>query len=581
MPPHQGDHDHHGGDHHDHSHDEVEHEAEHPSAGTGLPLHHRLVRPGAIATGAVIAAVFAVVAHLRSLAAGLVWDDRVFLLEDPRVRRISSMVTAWGDSFFGPLRPNEMYRPLVNASLAFDWWISGSQSGAPTTVWFHAVNLLLHGANAALVYVLLSNITKRKLGAPLIAAVIWAVHPLAVEPVTWIVGRCDLLAAFFGLLAGVVFLRSPGKPRLLWLAAALWGVGMFAKASVAMLPVILLLALVAYHDVDWARLTTPRIRGRFLVFIAPAVAWVAATTLVLGSPFPHAGGVAWKYGSVGVGAALLGTGRALLVSFSHIVLPVGLCGDYSADPAWLGGSLPWVTGILGWAVLIAIGVFGARLLRRSALGFPLLALAVSQVPVLQFARIGAIVADRFLYFPLIFAALALAELLEALYYRWGSRGLAPTLILFALLPTLSSQRGAVWKDDVSFQRDILRQYPGSEPSRYRLAFGLSNTGDPADRAEAVTLLAAIEPGSPEHGDALALLGAIQLEAGRPDEARVALLAAIDDPSTDRLTRAQACFNLASHFVRTNNRDAAVPLLERALVLVPELEPADRLLRSLR
>lgn len=586
MPPHDsGDHGH-GGHHHDHDghgHDH-DHDHSHDDSGpgaTGLPVRSRLIRPGALGTGALIAAVFAVFAHFRSLGAGLVWDDRVFLLEDDRVRRLSSMFTAWGDSFFGALRRNEMYRPVVNASLAFDWWISRSTEGDPSVRWFHVVNLLIHAANAGLVYVFLANLTKRKLGAPLIAAVLWAVHPLAVEPVTWIVGRCDLLAAMFGLLAGILFIRSPGKPRMLWGSAALWGLALFAKASVAMLPAILLLGLVAYHDVEWKRVATPRIGKRFVVFAAPALVWLGATWLVLGSPFPTEHGVTWKYGEVGLGEALLGSGRAVLVSIVHVVLPTGLCGDYSSDPAWLrDGAVPVIGGILGWAVLGGAAFLGVRMLRRHPTGFPLLAFAVSLVPVLQIVRIGAITADRFLYFPMVFAALLFAELLEHLYYRWGGRGLAVTILAFGLFSGLSWMRAPVWRDDVAFQRDVLRQYPGKHEARYRLAYGLSNTGNAADRAEAVALLESFPHDSAERGNAAALLGAVRIEEGDLARAEAALRSAVDDPRTDRLPRAQACHNLAVVLDRTGRAAEAIEFARRALRSEPALEPTRKLLDRL-
>ena len=76
-------------------------------------------------------------------------------------------------------------------------------------------------------------LTKRSLGAPMIAAALFAVHPLAVEPTAWLVGRCDLLATLFGLLAGLLLLRSPGDRRALALAVLAFGVSLFAKATAA------------------------------------------------------------------------------------------------------------------------------------------------------------------------------------------------------------------------------------------------------------------------------------------------------------------------------------------------------------
>lgn len=577
MPPHAPGSD---GSAHSHSHD---HDHDHDHGGpeaSGLPVRHRLLRPGSLATGFLIAAFFAAAAQARSLGAGLVWDDRVFLLDDERVRSLASVVTAFGDLFFGVHAANEMYRPVVNASLAIDWFLSGSAPGAPRVWFFHAVNLLLHAANAGLVYVLLSNLTKRKLGAPLIAAVLWGMHPLCVEPVSWIVGRCDLLAAFFALLAAVVFVRSPGRRGAALGAAGLFALSLFAKASAAALPAILAAGLVAYHGIDAAKLATPRIRRPLLLLAAPLALWLAATWIVMGSPFPNAAGVRWK-GDVPLADGFLGAGRGAFLAVSHALLPTGLSADYAGDvlsAPQKGGAALVATGLLGWGMVLGAAAYGLARLRRSAFAFPLLAFALAMVPVLQFVRIGAIHADRFVYLPLVFLALAAAEALERLYYRFGAaRGLSVTLIAFAALPVLSWTRGAVWAEPVAFWRDVVRQYPDDADARIRLASSLSDAGGAGPLREAEALLAAMG----EDPEALSLLGAVRLEAGDLEGAAAAL-----EPAAERLSSAPtagsiAFYNLAVCRKRQGRAADARAAAERALALRPGLRAAERLLDSLR
>lgn len=547
----------------------------------GLPVRHRVIRPGSIVAGCVFAAAAALVAHASSLFAGIVWDDRVLLVDDERVRTLATLVTAWGESFFGPHARNEMYRPLVNASLALDWFLSGSEPGAVRAGWFHAVNWILHAANAALVYLLLAGCTKRRLGAPLLAAVLWAVHPLAVEPVTWIAGRCDLLAAACGLASAVLLLRSPGKPRLLAASVLLHGLGLFAKASIATMPVVVALALVAHHEVEPAKFLTPRFRGRFLWFVVPSALWIAARAAVLGTPFPVADGRLWKDVALLDGA--LGVGRAFFVQTLHVALPVRLSGDYAADPAWRPeGREALATSLAGLAMLAGSVVWGARRLRSRAAAFPLLAYAVLSVPVLQIVPIGAIFADRFLYVPSAFLLLAVAEGLERLYYRWGAvRGLTVTFVAALALPVLSHLRAAVWRDEPTFLRDVLVSYPSDAATGHRLALALSNTGDAADRAAALAMLRATLAERPGDPDAAGLLGALLLEDGDLAAAEPALRAAVDATAGRRRAGSLARHNLAVLLKRTGRRDEARRMAEQALALEPELAPAQRLLESLR
>jgi hypothetical protein len=576
VPPHQG-HDHGPGGAWDDDPDD-----DHgPPRIEGLPVRHSVVRPGAVSTGCGIAAVFAVLAHLRSVGAGLVWDDRIFLLEDARLRSLSNVWTAFARPFFPPEYANEMYRPLVNASMAVDWFLTGSTATAPVAWWFHAVNVLLHAANAALVYLLLTNLTKRRLGAPLIAACLFAIHPLAVEPVSWIVGRCDLLATLFGLLSAVVLLRSPGKPRMAWTAAALWGAGLFAKAGAATLPLVVALGLVAYHEVEPRRFLTWRLAKPFLCFALPAAVWAAATTAVLGAPSPVAGGRLWH--DVSLGDALQGVGRATWIHTANVFLPVRLSGDYSGDVAFHPQSAPWdATSVLGLAILAGAAGFGSRLLRRHAAGFPLLAWVVALVPVLQIVPIGAVAADRFVYLPMAFLLLLVAEGLEHLYYRWGAaRGLAVSLALFAILPVMCHQRARVWADEVTFFRDAAARYPAGEDTRVRLALALSRTGRAEDRAEAKELLRRASGAVERPDDELALLGALLLEDGEYESAEAVLRRAVDAAGGKPMLGAKTRYNLAVCLKRLGRPDEAVPLLDEALRRAPGLEAARSLRESLR
>ncbi|MCE9634328.1 MAG: tetratricopeptide repeat protein [Planctomycetes bacterium] len=570
MPPHEG---------HDHGPDGDEGFG--PDAD-GLPVHSRLIRPGAVATGCGIAALFAIVAQFRSIFAGLIWDDRVFLTDDPRVRSLSSVWRSFGEAFFTPDHPTEMYRPLVNASLAIDWFVSGSTPGAPASGWFHFVNVLLHAANSALVYLLFVNLTKRKLGAPLIAAVLFAVHPLAVEPTAWIVGRCDLLAALCGLTSSVLLLRSSANRRLLWWAVAAWGLGLFAKASIATLPVVVAAGLMAYHEVEPKRLLGARLRNRFLLFAVPAAVWVGARVAVFGGwPFPQAGGRVWH--DVALGDAIQGVGRAVFVQTAHVFLPVGLSGDYAADVAFTPGAAPWdLSSVLGLAILAGMTIGGIRLLRRHSAGFPMLAYVLTLIPVLQIVPIGAIFADRFQYVPMMFLLLLVAEGLESLYYRWGAlRGLAPTLLVFAALPVMSHLRAKVWRDDVTFQRDVLVSYPHASDSRYRLALALSGTGRAEDRVEATGMLRAEIETSPRPDDELALLGALLLEDGDLAAAESMLRRAVEAAGGKPRLGAQTRYNLAVCLKRAGRADECRPLLEEALRRAPDLTAARALLDSLR
>lgn len=541
-------------------------------------------RPGTAATGIAIAAAFALIAQSGALSAGLVWDDVELVARDERIRDLGYVLGAFGDSFFGDFRPNEMYRPVVNASFALDWFLSRSTPGDVSVGWFHLVNVVLHAVNAGLAYVFLAALTGRRLGAPLLAAVLFAVHPLAVEPVAWLAGRCDLLAMTFGLASGWMFLMTPQRPRMLVPAVLLYGLSLFAKASLATLPLLLALSVVAYRSVPPAKLFGRRLLPRFAAFALPAAVWIAARIAVLGSPFPTAGGRRWQH--VGLLEGALGVGRAFALSVGNLVLPARLCGDYAADPLTTPSTLDAAgtapVAYVGLAALLVAAVAGAVRLRRTSWGFPVLAFVISLLPVLQVVPIGCITADRFLYFPMLFAFLLVGEGLERLYVRALSRSALPvTFTVIAALIVLSHARAPVFAGDVSFNRDVLVSYPGARFARQRLAVALSETGREEDREEARALLRdALVPGVLQRpNEELRILGALELEAGNLDAAEPLLLRALE-MAADPLARAQNLYNLAV-LARAHGDDVtAAARARQSLEAMPGYPPARAILERL-
>ena len=117
-------------------------------------------------------------------------------------------------------------RPVVNLSLAINYAISGQ------AVWsYHVLNLLAHLSAALLLFgivrrtLLLPNLQERcgRAATPLALAValLWAVHPLLTEAVTYVVQRTEVLAGLFYLLTLYCMIRGAGSARRwIWYAVA-------------------------------------------------------------------------------------------------------------------------------------------------------------------------------------------------------------------------------------------------------------------------------------------------------------------------------------------------------------------------
>ena len=184
-----------------------------PPMRSAAPLR-RLNRQHAIA--ALVLGLLVVTSHFPAMLGGFVWDDAVFAQEEV-IRSASGLQQIWFSP--GDIKGEGHYWPLVYTS----FWLEHKLWGYDP-LGYHLVNVLLHLVNCLLLWRLMLLLAVP--GAWLIAAV-FAVHPLHVESVAWVIERKDLLSALFFLAAAMAWMRfdetrSPGR--------YLQSLGLFAAA---------------------------------------------------------------------------------------------------------------------------------------------------------------------------------------------------------------------------------------------------------------------------------------------------------------------------------------------------------------
>jgi hypothetical protein len=116
------------------------------------------------------------------------WDDDYYVTQNALVAQptLKALITE-------PSGGN--YHPLTMASLALNYAISGTNA-----VSYHWLNLLLHLANTALVFLFIRKLTGGRLWTTVVTALFFGIHPMHVESVAWIAERKDVLYALFYLL---------------------------------------------------------------------------------------------------------------------------------------------------------------------------------------------------------------------------------------------------------------------------------------------------------------------------------------------------------------------------------------------
>lgn len=437
----------------------------------------------AFAAAVLVAAVFA--GYLNGLRAPFVFDDVTAIPENPSIRHLWPLP--------GPLNPPPEAttmggRPLANLSLALNYAVSGEDPWS-----YHLANIAVHALAAlALLGVvrrtLLTPRLRERFGRDALAlgfatALLWALHPMQAESVTYVVQRVESLVGLFYLLTLYCFIRSTASGSRGWgaLAVATCLAGMCTKEVMATAPLLVLI----YDRTFIAGSFREALRERRGLYLCLAATWLPLVALVAGTGFSRGGSAG--FGSAPAAAYWLTQFRAIALYLRHALWPSGLVFDYGVglvrSPA---EAAPYAALV---AALVVGAVAAARL--RPAAGFLgawffLILAPSSAVPVATQTM-----AEHRMYLPL--AAVAAAFVL--LPYRLaGRRGLLLAAAAALALFPLTRARNAVFGSALSLWGDTAEKVPGSARAHNNLGLALFRAGRDAEAIAQYRASLAIEPG---------------------------------------------------------------------------------------
>src|SRR5260221_5256540 len=201
------------------------------------PTHLSIARLGIARLGLACLGLVAAVSLVYGRVLGhafVAYDTPAYLTENPWVLRgLSFEGLRWAFTEFHSAN----WHPLTWISHMLDVQLFGLRPG-----WHALENVLWHAANACLVLLVLERMTG-EFGRSLFVAFLFALHPLHVESVAWIVERKDVLSTFFGLACLLAWVRwtRQGSRGAYALAVLLLALGLLAKPMLVTWPFVLLL----------------------------------------------------------------------------------------------------------------------------------------------------------------------------------------------------------------------------------------------------------------------------------------------------------------------------------------------------
>ena len=465
----------------------------------------------------LVLALLVAVSYFPATQAGFVWDDKL-VTTLTAVRDWGGIAELWfapGSAYLQGDVGEGHYWPLTYST----FWLEHKLWGlAPTG--YHVVNILLHFANTALLWCLLLRLCVP--GAWLVAAV-FAVHPLHVESVAWIIERKDVLSALFYLtavLGWIRFVEEPRRERYI-LVLVLFVAGLLSKSIVVTLPATLLI----YHWWQWGRVTQSDLI-RLMPFFLVALCITAADLSFYTSREPLSLG----YSLID---RVLIAARALWFYAGKLLWPTELAVIYPLWDIGISDPLAWIYVVACIAVAALLWFGRERLGRGPLAGVAFFAVTLS--PVLGLVDYGymqfSLVADRFQYLAGIgVMAVLIGSAVHgvgrlASSFRIGACGLA--VVVLALLGVMTWQQAGIYRDEISLFSHIVSFNPEARDAHLNLAAALAE----ADRAEEARAAARIAVEQrPDFANAHSTLGLALIKMNHLKEAEESVLRALElDP----------------------------------------------------
>jgi Flp pilus assembly protein TadD len=453
---------------------------------------------------AVVLAAVTILAYRPAWHGDFLWDDDAYIINN----ELLTAPDGWQRIWFSLDSPSQ-YFPLTYSIFRIEHTLWGVN-----TTGYHWVNLLLHVANALLVWALLARL---RIPSPWLAAAIFALHPVQVESVAWISERKNVLMAFFFLLtliAWIAFLDERTKrPWLFYcLALVLYVLALSAKATACTLPAALFLIL-------W--LQKKRITVRRLVQIVPFIVLGVAMGLVaVWWERYHQGTNRGVFPFLSPIERILVASRGVWFYLSKLIWPSNLTFIY---PRWNISPphlLDYIWLVAGAGVSVAI-YFLRRYVGRSvevAAAFFVATLSPVLGFVMLFTFRYTFVADHYQYLacigPIALATAGIVSLADT-FKQYRAVIVSAALFLVASLGALTWRQAGTYSDIETLWRTTLARNPECWMAHTNLGLALLQKGRIDD---AIAHYRSALQMQPDSWDAEYNLGTALLRKAQVDEA---------------------------------------------------------------
>lgn len=472
----------------------------------------------------ILVLLFGCLPYLNTFDNPFVFDDADSITDNPVIKNLSGFLPGEAGWAKHPTRV------VGYLSFALNYRI-----GSLDVFGYHAVNLAIHAANSLLVYAIAFLLLKtpgiRRVSAypagisvPLIAALLFAAHPVQTGAVTYVVQRLASLATLFYLGSTAAYIKArlvmeedaaAERRPIRWFLVA-WGCALLAvktKEVAFTLPAVVLLAEGMFFEGSWRKRLPPVLPFFLIALIIPV------TLIRLDQPLEKvladSADASRLQTELSRSSYLFTQFRVIATYLRLLVLPVNLNLDYDYpirtalfDPPVLL-SLLLILALLGlaWLFLASPSCRTHPELRLSSFGilwfFITLSVESSVLPIRD------VIFEHRLYLPSTGAFLAAASISDFFWKRIPLKrkdalaAILAGIVVFSLsLGTYARNR--VWQDEITLWEDVVRKSSGKARPRYNLGLAYSKRGRTDEAIAQYLQSIRLRPDYPEAWDNLGL-----------------------------------------------------------------------------
>ena len=509
-----------------------------------LPITPAPIRKNVLILFLLLIVMLGFIVYSNALGGAFIWDDEGLVKNNTTLRSFSSFPAIFtrpiGDQ---ELRENYSYRPLQMFSYMVDYSL-----WKLNPLGYHLTNVILH-ILAAVCLLFLVNLIFGDWLLSLWSALLFTLHPIQTEAVTYISGRADSLALVCMILCLYFYIKQlqTGRMMLLFLMCISYVFALLSRESSLILPASALI----YHytfkkKIKWQPfsgllvITFLYIFLRFSYFQAFLPHQDCPTTILQRLP--------------GFLVAVTNYLRLLIV-------PFGLHMEYGNRLF----SFAYPKAIIGGLIVVASVIYALRKRGRNPLVFFAISwFFITLLPQANLYPVNAYMAEHWLYIPSIGFFLLVAYLLRTLYNTDNLKKVAivSIILLLTMYSLLTIKQNSYWRDPIGFYERTLEYAPQSDRVYSNLANLYRDRGQDAQAIMLYRKAIEIDPTIPQ---TYYNLGNVYRESGKNEQAIPLYEKAIElNPEY-----VKAYNNLALSLDSVGNSRRAIEMYKKAIALKPD------------